>query len=277
MNDGGTVSISSGAGVSFTALADAVGSGFETTAKVSTIDANTFVESGGSSYVSKVFTQQAAANRLGAGESQTFTISAADAGGAMHAKTVTLSGKQDLDAALKSINDNLQATNDSTLQKIVAVADGNSDGSAAGIRFISSLNNFQVSVGTGDGGHGFVEEGTTTQGKTYSSSTMAGGGTADISTETAAKNAVATLADAVTSLGAAQAVVGKGQNQFNYAVNLAQSQLSNLAAAESRIRDADLANEAANMSKAQILLQAGIAALAQANSAPQQVLSLLRG
>jgi flagellin len=60
-------------------------------------------------------------------------------------------------------------------------------------------------------------------------------------------------------------------------VNLAQSQLSNLAAAESRIRDADLASEAANLSKAQILLQAGVAALAQANSAPQQVLSLLRG
>ena len=56
-----------------------------------------------------------------------------------------------------------------------------------------------------------------------------------------------------------------------------KNQLSNLAAAESRIRDADLANEAANMTKAQVLLQAGVAALAQANSAPQQILSLLRG
>jgi flagellin len=53
--------------------------------------------------------------------------------------------------------------------------------------------------------------------------------------------------------------------------------LTNLAAAESRIRDADLAAEAANLTKAQILQQAGVAALAQANSAPQIVLSLLRG
>ena len=72
-------------------------------------------------------------------------------------------------------------------------------------------------------------------------------------------------------------MVGRGQNQLSYAMNLAQSQLSNLAAAESRIRDADLAAEAANLTKSQILLQAGIAALAQANSAPQQVLALLRG
>jgi flagellin len=85
------------------------------------------------------------------------------------------------------------------------------------------------------------------------------------------------LANAVTALGSAQAVVGRGQNQFSYAINLAQSQLTNLSTAESRIRDADLASEAANLTKAQILLQAGVAALAQANAAPQAVLSLLKG
>jgi flagellin len=52
--------------------------------------------------------------------------------------------------------------------------------------------------------------------------------------------------------------------------------LTNLAAAESRIRDADLAAEAANLTKAQILLQAGPAAVAQANSSSQAVLALLR-
>ena len=72
-------------------------------------------------------------------------------------------------------------------------------------------------------------------------------------------------------------MVGRGQNQFVFAINLAQSQFTNLAAAESRIRDADLAAESATLTKTQILLQAGIAALAQANSAPQQVLSLLKG
>ena len=85
------------------------------------------------------------------------------------------------------------------------------------------------------------------------------------------------LATAVSKLGDAQAVVGRGENQFNYAINLANSQLTNFSAAESQIRDADLASESANLTKSQILLQAGIAALAQANSAPQQVLTLLRG
>jgi flagellin len=94
---------------------------------------------------------------------------------------------------------------------------------------------------------------------------------------TSAESAVSALSKATQQLGLAQATVGRGENVLNYAVNLAQSQSTNMAAAESRIRDADLAAEAANMTKAQILLQAGVAALAQANAAPQQVLTLLRG
>jgi flagellin len=64
---------------------------------------------------------------------------------------------------------------------------------------------------------------------------------------------------------------------LNYAVRLAQLQVANFAAAESRNRDCDVASEAANLTKAQVLQQASIAAMAQANSAPQAVLSLLRG
>jgi flagellin len=85
------------------------------------------------------------------------------------------------------------------------------------------------------------------------------------------------LASAVQNLGSAQAAVGKGENVLNYASNLASTQLTNLASSESQIRDADLAAQAANLSKAQILSQAGVAALAQANSAPQAILSLLKG
>jgi flagellin len=110
-----------------------------------------------------------------------------------------------------------------------------------------------------------------------SAATFGNSGVADISNQSSAQNAVATLSSAVSTLGRAQAVVGRGENQFNYAINLAQSQLTNTQTAESRIRDADLASEAANLTKAQILMQAGVAALAQANSAPQQLLSLLSG
>jgi flagellin len=93
-------------------------------------------------------------------------------------------------------------------------------------------------------------------------------------------NALAALSAidlAVAKLGQVQGRVGSGENQLQYAINLAQSQISNFSSAEAQIRDADVAAEAANLTKAQVLTQASMAAMAQANSAPQQVLSLLRG
>ena len=81
----------------------------------------------------------------------------------------------------------------------------------------------------------------------------------------------------LTLLDTIQGTVGAGQNMLNYAISLAQSQISNFSAAESGIRDADVAAEAANLTKAQVLQQASMAAMAQANSAPQAVLALLRG
>jgi flagellin len=93
-------------------------------------------------------------------------------------------------------------------------------------------------------------------------------------------NALAALSAidlAVSKLGQVQGRVGAGENQLQYAINLAQSQIANFSSAEAQIRDADVASEAANLTKAQVLTQASMAAMAQANSAPQQVLSLLRG
>ncbi|MES1260960.1 MAG: flagellin [Acidobacteriota bacterium] len=95
-----------------------------------------------------------------------------------------------------------------------------------------------------------------------------------------AGNAIAALTAlqaAVNNLGLVQGKVGAGENRLTYAVNLAQSQITNYSAAQAGIRDADVASEAANLTKAQVLQQASIAALAQANSAPQAVLSLLKG
>jgi flagellin len=99
----------------------------------------------------------------------------------------------------------------------------------------------------------------------------------DIGSEESAAAAVAALSQAVTTLGSAQTAVGKGQNQLAYATTLAQSQITNVSSAESRIRDSDMATESANLSKSQILQQSSVAALAQANSAPQAVMALLRG
>lgn len=211
------------------------------------------------------------------GDDQTVSITASDSTGAKQSLAVTLRNDnggrngRSIDDAVKSINDALQQSNNDTLRRIFAVKE-NTGGSEA-IRFLSTVGGFEVAIGATGGGTGFTQP----TGGIDRSQVVGEGANSSIDTQSAAEAAVSALADAVAALGDAQAVVGRGQNQFSFAVNLAQSQLTNLAASESRIRDADLAQEAANLSKAQIQLQAGIAALAQANSAPQQVLSLLRG
>jgi flagellin len=89
--------------------------------------------------------------------------------------------------------------------------------------------------------------------------------------------AIAALDTALTSLGTVQGTVGTAQNKLHYGIQLAQSQIGSFSAAESRIRDADIAAEASNLTKAQVLQQASLAAMAQANATPQAVLALLRG
>jgi flagellin len=222
---------------------------------------------------------------------QTITVTAVDLQGAEHSLAVTLrsdaAGRnaRSLDEVMETINTQLQQSADTTLKQLVAVKEQNTTGNEEGIRFLSTIKDFRVSVGVSSASTAASEvgiyDGTSGssvlgQGAITKSTQLTGGAQLDISTIDGATAGVTALAVAVSKLGDAQAVVGRGQNQFNYAVNLAQSQLTNIAAAESRIRDADLAAEAANLTKAQIVLQAGIAALGQANSAPQAVLSLLR-
>ena len=89
--------------------------------------------------------------------------------------------------------------------------------------------------------------------------------------------AITVIDSAITALGQVQGKVGTAQNKLQYSIQLAQSQIASFSAAESRIRDADIAFEASNLTKAQVVQQASLAALAQANSAPQSVLALLRG
>ena len=98
----------------------------------------------------------------------------------------------------------------------------------------------------------------------------------DITSASTAATAVAELTDAVALLGEAQSTVGSLQNRLQFAISLAQSQIVNTKAAESRIRDANIAEESANLTKFSILTQSGIAALAQANQMSGAVLSLLR-
>jgi flagellin len=97
-----------------------------------------------------------------------------------------------------------------------------------------------------------------------------------LTSQASAQSAVAAVASAVTLLGSAQATLGVLQNRLQFAIGLAQSQVVNNKAAESRIRDANVAEEAANLTRFSILNQSGIAALTQANQSQSSVLSLLR-
>jgi flagellin len=98
----------------------------------------------------------------------------------------------------------------------------------------------------------------------------------DISTAAGAATAVGTITTAISTLGTAQASVGTLQNRLQFAMNLAQAQIVNTKAAESRIRDANIAEESANLSRYSIMQQSGIAALAQANNSTGSVLRLLQ-
>jgi flagellin len=83
----------------------------------------------------------------------------------------------------------------------------------------------------------------------------------------AALNAVATM----------RGTIGAGMNRLQSAVAVLQTQVQNTQAAESTIRDANMAEEISNLTKQQILAQSGMAALAQANINSQNVLTLLKG
>jgi flagellin len=89
--------------------------------------------------------------------------------------------------------------------------------------------------------------------------------------------ALAAVNTAITTLSTAQASVGASQNQLQSAADNASNESVNLSAAESRIRDVDVASESANLARNNVLVQAGTAVLAQANQLPQAALSLLRG
>jgi flagellin len=102
------------------------------------------------------------------------------------------------------------------------------------------------------------------------------GGVGDIKTATAAQTALTNVDTAIGKVSDERAKLGAVQNRFEHKINNLSVAVENLSASESRIRDTDMAAEMMSFTRSQILSQAGTAMLAQANQAPQGVLSLLR-
>ena len=98
----------------------------------------------------------------------------------------------------------------------------------------------------------------------------------DLATAEGAQKAVIAIDDAIKSIDAQRADLGAVQNRFENTIANLQNISENVSAARGRIQDTDFAAETANLSKNQVLQQAGTAILAQANQLPQAVLSLLR-
>jgi flagellin len=102
-------------------------------------------------------------------------------------------------------------------------------------------------------------------------------GTGGLNLTTNASDAISKVSNAIDQVSTVRAELGAYQNRFEHTINNLNVAVENLSASESRIRDTDMASEMVAFTRSQILSQAGTAMLAQANQAPQSVLSLLRG
>ncbi len=97
-----------------------------------------------------------------------------------------------------------------------------------------------------------------------------------ITNSVTAQTVISSADAAIAKVDEARSNMGAVQNRFESTINNLNNSISNLSAAQSRIQDADYATEVSNMSRAQILQQAGTSVLSQANQVPQAMLSLLR-
>ncbi|MEN2433423.1 flagellin [Comamonas sp. F1-6] len=131
---------------------------------------------------------------------------------------------------------------------------------------ISSLEKFTFTGGTA----------ATTAVATEAGAASVGFNTVDVSTVAGADKAILSMDAALKAVNSARADLGAMQNRFESVVANLSVNSENLSASKSRIMDADFASETANLSRSQILQQAGTAMVAQANQLPQGVLSLLR-
>ena len=98
----------------------------------------------------------------------------------------------------------------------------------------------------------------------------------NVDTATTLKTAIDNIDAALNTVSSSRATLGASQNRFDQVISNLMISVENQSAARSRIMDADYAGETANLSRSQILQQAGMAMISQANQLPQQVLSLLR-
>jgi flagellin len=141
---------------------------------------------------------------------------------------------------------------------------------------LTSVDGADISISYKDGDEAAME---TIFGLNETNAAVGAGGSVssiDISTARGAQEAIGTIDSALEQINTTRGDLGAISNRLDFTINNLSNVSENVAAARSRIEDADFAAESAALSRAQVLQQAGTAMLAQANAAPQQVLSLLQ-
>ena len=189
--------------------------------------------------------------------------------------------------AVQAANGTISNTNRSQLQKevdqltqeisrIVATTTFN------GTNLLSGASTLTFQIGSDGAANNQVSVTTTNLAVSGSSglfafnATLTNTGTIDITTQAAASAALASLDSDISQVSTIRSTFGAVQNRFEAVVSNLQNLVENLEASRSRILDADFAAETANLTRGQILQQAGTAVLSQANALPQTALSLLR-
>ena len=149
-----------------------------------------------------------------------------------------------------------------------------------GTSILTTTGSYDFQVGANSGQTITVASGTLNLDLAGNVSAVFGGTTSALTTAAGSNSSNAANIDAIDkalqSINDSRASLGAAQSRFENTVNFLQSAVENQTAAKGRIMDADFASETANLSRAQILQQAGTAMIAQANQLPQGVLSLLR-
>ena len=153
----------------------------------------------------------------------------------------------------------------SELARVAAVSEYNGTSLLNGV---TTTLDFQVGVrGTANDRISFVTMNATT--------TALGVSALNLATKTGSQAALTTIDTALGMVSTSRSIIGAAGNRFNETITTIQAFREALSAANSRIRDVDVAEETSNLTKAQILAQAGISVLAQANQIPQLALKLL--
>lgn len=208
--------------------------------------------------VSTASTESTAVTSMGTGAALagSLTINGTDIGALAAVGTAAERGQQMVDAINNvSTTTGVNAYIDSTTNKIVMTSESD------------------ITLGGTDDGSLTGFDGAGAQSATATNVT--GLTTMDVSSFAGSQLAIKQVDSALESINTARANLGAVQNRFTSVVSSLQTTSENLSASRSRIQDADFAQETANMSRAQVLQQAGTSMLAQANSSPQSVLKLL--